>query len=227
MPKPPGMFSVTTASRVTTPWRARSCCVIAARPSSWHRVLRARRRLVRGVAADQHPPPFGRRRREAARAERSRRHGTPPPAPRRAAARERAQRVKGIVGDEPAPHEIPQRRHGLAGIAAADRLVQRSEEGRTTGAQRVEDGELAFERSVCPAEAGHHASWSQDPRSTERRACRSWRPASSGPAAAAATIAADDPRDTARCGRRDRRAARRRPTRLRPPPSTASRSAGS
>ena len=53
--------------------------------------------------------------------------------------RERAQRVEGVVGDGAAPHQIPERVDGLAGVSAAGRFVQRGEERGALVAQVVED----------------------------------------------------------------------------------------
>ena len=59
-------------------------------------------------------------------------------------AREAAQRVKGIVGDEPPPDQIPHGIHRLGGIAAACRLMQRTKERSAVRAQGVEDFHLAI-----------------------------------------------------------------------------------
>ena len=207
------MVSVFNDSRVTTPWRARSCCVTAATHfvDSWARAFRravARLEPSRSISVpDQRPPAFGRRRRQAARSKRRDLH--PPelglPA-RRARAGEGAQRVKRVVGDQPVPDQIPERVDGLGGEAAAGGLEDRREERRAALAQAVEDGDLArgeiviAVRLTCPT----------SPCFVSIRLRRL-------PSAPAAAAAADDRRDTARCGRRARRAARRRPRRLLPP----------
>src|SRR2546426_6529208 len=92
----------------------------------------------------ERPAAFGRRRGETARAKGGGLGGAPRLAPRGAAARERAQRVKRVVGDEPLPDEIPECVDGLAGIAAANRVMQGTEERRAARAEAVENCELAF-----------------------------------------------------------------------------------
>ena len=83
----------------------------------------------RSFCRHQRPSSFSRRRSEPSRAK-GRRVGPGPfdPAASHAGARERPQRVKGVVGDEPLPDEIPQRLHRFGRIAAAECLVERSEE---------------------------------------------------------------------------------------------------
>ena len=163
-PKPPATPSAATASRVTTPCRASSCWVTAAA----HFVVVACSRepfrrapsLADGLARlrpwHQRPPSLGRRRREPPRSKRrDRRLPAFHPPPRRARARERAQRVKRVVGDQSLPDQVPQRVDGFGGIAAADRLVERTEERRAAIARAVEDRVSRSEISG-PAEAGHY-----------------------------------------------------------------------
>ena len=125
----------------------------------------------------QRPSAFGRRRRQAPRSERRDAGATPRvAAPRRARARERAQRVKRVVGDQPLPDQVPQRVDRFAGIAAADRLVQRPEERRAVRRGGIRGSLSRVDRG--PPEGG----------TPSRRAssvlpeC----PASAGPSAAAA-----------------------------------------
>ena len=67
-----------------------------------------------------------------------------------------------VVGDEPAPHQIPQRVHGLAGKSAAGALVNRGEERRAVAAQVVEDLARArpSERRRRAPESADAATWS-------------------------------------------------------------------
>src|SRR5262249_56623658 len=76
------------------------------------------------------PATFGRRWGEATRSERAdvgppRRSRAPA---RRVGARERAQRMERVVGDQSPPCEIPKGVDGLVRVAAADGIVQRTEE---------------------------------------------------------------------------------------------------
>src|SRR5205823_5033242 len=114
----------------------RSCFVLVATGAG---------KASRSFYRNERPPSLGRRGSETPRAER--RDVGPPrrlvAPPRRVRARERAQRVKRVVGDEPAPHERPQRVDRFRGIAAADRVVQRTEKRRAAIAKRLENRELA------------------------------------------------------------------------------------
>ena len=86
----------------------------------------------------QRPPSFRGRRRQPPRAERGRLELALLP-PWRARLCEGAQRVERVVGDRPAPHEIPERGDGVVGIAAADGLVKRAEEAGAVRPEKFDD----------------------------------------------------------------------------------------
>ena len=159
MPKPPATPSAATASRVTTPWRASSCCASAAahlvvsraRPLAAIVPLRALA-LRRGTSVQRPSADGGARRRDRNGADLGLAALHAPP--RRARAGERAQRVKRVVGDQPLPDQVPQRVDRLRRVAAADRVVQRPEERRAAVAQQLEDRRLAFREVVVRPAAG-------------------------------------------------------------------------
>ena len=112
-------------------------------------LMRHRRRPRRcgaGRGRHQRPSPFGRRRHQAPRSKRA-----APRVPPRALRRRRigAQRVQRVVGQQASPHQIPDRIDCLLREAAADGVVQRSEERRARDDSRC--ATIAASRPVSPS----------------------------------------------------------------------------